>query len=428
MSPQEVNGERLFLPVHDSMMSMRTGSRRDRSCGTGPPCETTSLLDDDTEPRAKRMRRTEVPAEPNAKRMKRTEVPAGGGAAVAAESGAASSLGAAEGAIGKATSEVMPRAMPRAGRTLQEMRVPKAITMWEVQECDRAVMDGLEIWVPYGTNKASQNKVRFVSREEAASAAAEIIAAVAADNACGASHVIRPLRVQPVKLMDYPVEHARNLALYPKCPPKAQPKDPPKKQPLTTTSKASPVFRPSGLRAPSEDAVVDAATVVAPVSVCHTVQMLATHVRGPFRLGMESPTGWLIEFGKQLGYFKGGSFESFCFENLHPIQVNIMVNILHHGPGVWIPRGHWVWYGCGQSCGCCRAHNQEDSQSGCEPCASGWELTCVSKSVKNMVAEYVKTVRKGYFVRCLCGRCTPRSLFVEGPCPDDSKADLGDMN
>jgi len=221
-----VDGEWVFVPVYDPRIYMRTGSRSDRSCGTGPPCEIVSLLDDDTEPRAKRMRRTEVPAEPTAKRMKRTEVPTGGGAAVAAESGNACSLGAAEGAIGKAASEVMPRAVVRAGRTLEEMRVPEApeIIMWEVQECDRAVMDGSEIWAPIGNRFTSQKDARFFSREEAATAAGEINAAVAADNACGAKHVVRPLRVQPVKLLDYPVDHARILSLTPKCPPKAQPK------------------------------------------------------------------------------------------------------------------------------------------------------------------------------------------------------------
>ena len=51
--------------------------------------------------------------------------------------------------------------------------------------------------------------------------------------------------------------------------------------------------------------------------------------------------------------------------------------LLHHYDW-WTTTKHWG--GCGQSCGCCRAHNPEDANGSCEPCATGWILTCTSKS------------------------------------------------
>ena len=39
----------------------------------------------------------------------------------------------------------------------------------------------------------------------------------------------------------------------------------------------------------------------------------------------------------------------------------------------WRPRGHFGV--CGQSCGCCRAHNWEDVYTGCPECGNGWTVS-----------------------------------------------------
>ena len=54
----------------------------------------------------------------------------------------------------------------------------------------------------------------------------------------------------------------------------------------------------------------------------------------------------------------------------------ILDYIVHH-PHDWTPIGHFGF--CGESCGCCRAHNSEDWLTGCIACAEAWELSCVCK-------------------------------------------------
>jgi hypothetical protein len=48
----------------------------------------------------------------------------------------------------------------------------------------------------------------------------------------------------------------------------------------------------------------------------------------------------------------------------------------------WSRRRHWIGIGCSQSCGCCRAANEEDRGSGCDSCADLWYLKCVSRSTR----------------------------------------------
>ena len=54
--------------------------------------------------------------------------------------------------------------------------------------------------------------------------------------------------------------------------------------------------------------------------------------------------------------------------------------------GVWTKKKHWTW--CGQSCGCCRAHNIEDWPSGCEACVEMWNLTTVNRQWMNLTNEF----------------------------------------
>ena len=66
--------------------------------------------------------------------------------------------------------------------------------------------------------------------------------------------------------------------------------------------------------------------------------------------------------------------------------------LAHVSPGCrWLPRGHWLGHGCGQACGCCRSHNVEDAEEGCncQPCYTGWILTTVDTSTRAAVAQYV---------------------------------------
>ena len=72
----------------------------------------------------------------------------------------------------------------------------------------------------------------------------------------------------------------------------------------------------------------------------------------------------------------------------------------------WSPRSHWriVSSGatstdaaimrCGQSCLCCRAHNNEDWPSGCDQCIEGWVLSCVSKSWSTMLKILAATWKR----------------------------------
>ena len=54
----------------------------------------------------------------------------------------------------------------------------------------------------------------------------------------------------------------------------------------------------------------------------------------------------------------------------------------------WGRRRHWIGIGCSQSCGCCRAANEEDRGSGCDSCADLWYLKCCSKSVRWRVSIF----------------------------------------
>ena len=125
-------------------------------------------------------------------------------------------------------------------------------------------------------------------------------------------------------------------------------------------------------------------------------------------------TDWHLAFGCAVGDFDK-TLE--CVDEAPMLK--IMGFLLYHGPGIWTTRGHWIWNGCGQNCGCCRAHNWEDVWSGCEACALGWTLTCVSEWVKKMTKGYAKSLNKGYVVACACGLCTPRRLYTGHPCPKD---------
>ena len=60
----------------------------------------------------------------------------------------------------------------------------------------------------------------------------------------------------------------------------------------------------------------------------------------------------------------------------------VLEYVLWHGPWRWKRRGHWG--GCGQSCGCCRSHTNEDAQpeANCICCYEGWVLSTVSKAIK----------------------------------------------
>ena len=59
--------------------------------------------------------------------------------------------------------------------------------------------------------------------------------------------------------------------------------------------------------------------------------------------------------------------------------------------GVWTkkPWEHWAKRGCGQSCGCCRAHNIEDWRfGGCGACVEMWKLTTVNRQWMNLTKEF----------------------------------------
>ena len=58
------------------------------------------------------------------------------------------------------------------------------------------------------------------------------------------------------------------------------------------------------------------------------------------------------------------------------------------GRGMWRKRKHWQHGDCGQSCGCCRAHNIEDYVSGCEACRLMWDLMIINRQWRNLTMEF----------------------------------------
>jgi guanyl-specific ribonuclease Sa len=71
----------------------------------------------------------------------------------------------------------------------------------------------------------------------------------------------------------------------------------------------------------------------------------------------------------------------------HCLWTEIAPLLLEH-PAGWHPRRHLEC--CGQSCGCCRSHNIEDAHEGgnCQPCFTGWVLSCVSRSARVCLRAY----------------------------------------
>ena len=71
----------------------------------------------------------------------------------------------------------------------------------------------------------------------------------------------------------------------------------------------------------------------------------------------------------------------------HCLWTEIAPLLLEH-PAGWHPRRHLEC--CGQSCGCCRSHNIEDAHEGgnCQPCFTGWVLSCVSRSARVGLRAY----------------------------------------
>ncbi len=59
-----------------------------------------------------------------------------------------------------------------------------------------------------------------------------------------------------------------------------------------------------------------------------------------------------------------------------------------HPRHVWSRARHWIGDGCGQSCGCCRAANEEDRGSGCEPCRDLWYFKGLNRSTRYRVSIY----------------------------------------
>jgi hypothetical protein len=57
-------------------------------------------------------------------------------------------------------------------------------------------------------------------------------------------------------------------------------------------------------------------------------------------------------------------------------------------PGAaWSKDAHWPG-GCGQNCGCCRAHNDEDWHSGCDACVDMWSCSWVDRKALQGVKAY----------------------------------------
>ncbi len=54
----------------------------------------------------------------------------------------------------------------------------------------------------------------------------------------------------------------------------------------------------------------------------------------------------------------------------------------------WTCRFHWQGDGCGQSCGCCRAANEEDFASGREACQELWYFKTLNREARLRVRLY----------------------------------------
>ena len=107
----------------------------------------------------------------------------------------------------------------------------------------------------------------------------------------------------------------------------------------------------------------------------------------------------------------------------HPVfNDNVMENILgylvHNGVSEsWTKLRH---YGhCGQSCGCCRGHNTEDSAPvemwyglNCELCINGWVWTTVSKGMRDVLQGLLAVVR----LICMLGVAECCKLWNGGCC------------
>ena len=89
--------------------------------------------------------------------------------------------------------------------------------------------------------------------------------------------------------------------------------------------------------------------------------------------------------------------------------------LLYHGPMKWTPQSHFVAYGCGQSCGCCRSRNNEDL-GGCEICEMGWTMSCVSRSCLSLTNKYAAEHERLH-MHCSCGQCRDEWLKRGWICP-----------
>ena len=56
--------------------------------------------------------------------------------------------------------------------------------------------------------------------------------------------------------------------------------------------------------------------------------------------------------------------------------------------GTWTAKRHWGRQACGQSCGCCCAHEMEDYHDGCEACCEMWLLTTVNRQWRDRSLEF----------------------------------------
>ena len=104
--------------------------------------------------------------------------------------------------------------------------------------------------------------------------------------------------------------------------------------------------------------------------------------------------------------------------------VHVLPFLLHHGPEPWTRKGHWVFGGCGQSCGCCRSHNPEDAapDANCVVCYQGWVVTTVSRGWKEQAQACARqysrrnVLSKGWIL-CRCGMCADEWLARGWNCP-----------
>ena len=86
--------------------------------------------------------------------------------------------------------------------------------------------------------------------------------------------------------------------------------------------------------------------------------------------------------------------------------------------GVWTKKKHWTKGGCGQSCGCCRAHNIEDWHfGGCEACVDMWYLMTVNRQWMNLTKEFdgiTETRSRGCNKKQRSVYCDPYGRFTAG--------------